>query len=648
MVAKQPIASAAAASAPPVAPTQATTVPLTARQPLASSNVAPSPPTSDSSSKPPSAPVPSTEAAAKGPREQTTTSIPWADAFHFGGPAELTANQPPPFVPFVFPPPVAEASAASAAALQASISAQQTSIAALIASRQLINATSALSTAEQPLTPAPVAQPPVPSSAGATAGPQPPKRPPVVYGANHLWTDESEDEAEIQRKERTARRPTVQREGNRREQPRDERDTNSPHVNLLGEPLPLPPNGPPAAPKQPGVYSSRGHGLPKPTAQQLMAQQLAALSTLQQQLTTLSTLQQQQRSLTQAPPLPFLPPSMSAAQLPGSSTPFSNDFAFNPQPMRPMPPSPRMGGPAGGNHSWPGMPVSQSGRPGPFFPKIRAMWTEEDRRQQAAASTARPAQKTKETVSAAPLLPTRRPRLQRTKKTAEQKRQRAKKPPTAQPVEQKKTNVEETVVRAYAQSDLLFERHQQLRNELQQQAEESTTGRTAQPAVQETNEAPVQPLTNEQKQRSQTDALTARPEQKPKESEGTVARLKRGQDFLMHVQLPTSQLQQRADEDGPAEGSSPDLRAKIQQQLERFLSQQPAVEVVACWVENPDGTTVPIAPAAPPAAVEEEPRPSTSKEPESPAYSIVNLLDSEDETGWTDAEDVEVIDSDYH
>ncbi|KAI6233408.1 hypothetical protein M3Y99_00922000 [Aphelenchoides fujianensis] len=504
IVAKQPIASAATASAPPVAPAQATTAPLTARQPLASSNVAPSPPTSDSSSKPPSAPVPSTEAAAKGPREQTTTSIPWADAFHFGGPAELTANQPPPFVPFVFPPPVAEASAASAAALQASISAQQTSIAALIASRQLINATSALSTAEQPLTPAPVAQPPVPSSAGATAGPQPPKRPPVVYGANHLWTDESEeeDEAEIrravaERKERPARRQRDAQE-NRREQPQDERDTNSPHMNLLGEPLPLPPNGPPAAPKQPGVYSSRGHGLPKlPVLPPMPAPQMPGFPTLQPG--SFSSI---------------LPPPMAAAQPPGYPqyappgfpTPYFNDFAFPPQPMRPMPPPPQMGGPAGG--------YSNLG-----MPKIRAMWTEEDRRQQAAVSTI-PAQKTKET---------------RAKKTAEQKLQRAKKPPTAQPAEHKKTAVEETVARAYAQGDLLFERHQQLRNELQQQAEESTAGRTAQPAVQETNEAPVLPPSNEQQQQSQVDVPTAQVEPEPKESERSVARLKRGQDFLMHL-----------------------------------------------------------------------------------------------------------------
>ncbi|KAI6233387.1 hypothetical protein M3Y99_00919700 [Aphelenchoides fujianensis] len=469
------------------------------------------------------------------------------------------------------------------------------------------------------------------------AKPQQPKRPPIVYGANHLWTDESEDEAKIHQKEPPARRPTVQREENRRkQQPRDDRETNSPHVNLLGEPLPLPPNGPPAPPKQPNA-----RGPSKPLAQQQMAQQLANISALQQQLATLSTLQQQQQSLfSQAPPLPFLPPPMAAAQLPGYPqyappgfpTPYFNDFAFPPQPMRPMPPPPRMGGPAGGNHSWPGMPVSQSGRPGPFFPKIRAIWTEEDRRQQAAASTARPAQKTKET---------------RTKKTAEQKRQRAKKPPTAQPTEQKKTAVEETVARAKAQGDLLFERHQQLRNELQQQAEESTTGRTAQPAVQETNEAPVQPLTNEQKQRSQADALTARSDQKPG---GAVALWKPNQDLLMHVQMPTKQLQQQAEESGSAEGSPSDMRAKIQQQLERFLSQQPAVEVVACWVQNPDGTTVPIAPPSPStstARIEEEPQPSASKEPESPAYSIVNLLDSEDETGWTDAEDVEVIDSDY-
>ncbi|KAI6239333.1 hypothetical protein M3Y99_00585400 [Aphelenchoides fujianensis] len=265
--------------------------------------------------------------------------------------------------------------------------------------------------------------------------------------------------------------------------------------------------------------------------------------------------------------------------------------------------------------------------------KIRAIWTEEDRRQQAAASTARPAQKTKEA---------------RAKKTAEQKRQRAKKPPTAQPVEQKKTAVEETVARAKAQGDLLFDRLRKMQDELQQQAEDPTTQPTAQQTVQEPNEAPIQPLTNEHQQKLQKDVLTAPPEQK---SERIVALRKPNQDLLMHVQMPTKQLQQRAEESGPSEGTPSDMRAKIQQQLERFLSQQPAVEVVACWVENPDGTTVPIAPPAPStptAAVEEEPRSSTSKEPESPAYSIVNLLDSEDETGWTDAEDVEVIDSDYH
>ncbi|KAI6207346.1 hypothetical protein M3Y99_01843900 [Aphelenchoides fujianensis] len=261
--------------------------------------------------------------------------------------------------------------------------------------------------------------------------------------------------------------------------------------------------------------------------------------------------------------------------------------------------------------------------------KIRAIWTEEDRRQQADASTARPAQKTKET---------------RAKKTAEQKRQRAKKPPIAQPGEQTKTAVEETVARAKAQGDLLFERLRKMQDELQQQADAPN----AQQTVQEANKAPIQPPTNKQKQRSLEAASTARPEQK---SEGTVALRKRNQDLLMHIQMPTSQLQQQADEDGATDETPSDMRAKIQQQLERFLSQQPAVEVVACWVENPDGTTVPIAPAAPStptAGVEEEPRPSTSKEPESPAYSIVNLLDSEDETGWTDADDVEVIDSDYH
>ncbi|KAI6239359.1 hypothetical protein M3Y99_00588200 [Aphelenchoides fujianensis] len=282
--------------------------------------------------------------------------------------------------------------------------------------------------------------------------PQPPKRSPVVYGANHLWTDESEEEDEVEkRKERPARRPAVQREENRREQqPRDERDTNSPHVNLLGEPLPLE-NRPQLPTKQPDA-----RGPPKPSVQQLMAQQLANLSALQQQLASLSALQQQQRLFPQAPPLPFLPPPLTVAQPPGYPTPFFDNFAFNPQPMRPMPPPLRMGGPAGG-YSIPGMP------------KIRAIWTEEDRRQQAAVSTARPAQKTKET---------------RTKKTAEQKRQRAKKPPTAQPTEQKKIAVEETVARAKAQGDLLFERLRKMRDEVQQPQKEPT----AQPAGQETNQ----------------------------------------------------------------------------------------------------------------------------------------------------------------
>ncbi|KAI6225287.1 hypothetical protein M3Y99_01359000 [Aphelenchoides fujianensis] len=450
----------------------------------------------------------------------------------------------------------------------------------------------------------------------AGAKPQPAKRSAVVYGANHLWTDESEEEDEAEkRKERPARR---------KEPPPVDRDTNSPHVNLLGEPLPLPPNGPPAPSKQP-----KARGPPK----------LPVLPQMPSQIPGFPPLQQQQRLFSQAPPLPFLPPPMAAAQLPGypqyapPRLPAAcwNDFAFPPQPTRPMPPPPQMGGPAGG-HSFSGRPVQQYGRPGPFFPKLRAIWTEEDRRQQAAVSTARPAQKTKET---------------RTKKTAEQKRQRAKKPPTAQPVEQKKTPLEETVARAIAQGDLLFERLRKMQDELQQQAEQPTAQPTAQQTVQEANEAPIQPLNDEPKQRSQEDAPTARPEQK---SERSVALRKPNQDLLMHVQMPTEQLQGGAEKDGSAEGTQSDMRARIQQQLERFLSHQPAVEVVACWVENADGTTVPIAPAAPSAptaGVEEEPRPSTSKEPESPAYSIVNLLDSEDETGWTDAEDVKFIDSDY-